>query len=131
MFTQLINQILSKWSNYKRQRFLQQAIDHAYASFAGQFPEWPATLFDHHFLTNSAASILTQTGQMDTLGQAPMLAEAWSQQLSWSDNSARQSLVAELIPVAVCFLQHLENELRGRQAVDPKHVLKRTFQLMT
>lgn len=131
IFIRPINQIVTKWSIQKRKRSLNQAIDQAYVSFARHFPEWTATLFDHHFLMNCAAPILTKSGQIDTLVQAPMLAEAWSQQLGWSDDNARQRLVAELIPVAVCFLQYLENGLCGLQIDDRKHVFRRAVQTMT
>jgi hypothetical protein len=91
-------------------RPLNQAIAHAYASFAEQYPEWVAALLDEYFLTHQAVPLLTRAAEEGNLFDPVELAKAWSEQLTWFNEQHRQSIIADLIPVAANFLHTFEEE---------------------
>jgi hypothetical protein len=92
-------------------RPLNQAVTHAYVRFAKQYPEWTAALFDEYFLTHQAIPLLTHIAKDSNPLDSIELAKAWSEQLTWFNEEHRQSLIAELIPVAGSFLHTFKEEL--------------------
>ena len=92
-------------------RSLNQALTHTYASFAEQFPEWTAALFDEYFLTHRAKPLLTRAAKGGDRLDALELAKVWSEQLTWFNEQHRQNIIADLIPVAASFLRKFEAEL--------------------
>jgi hypothetical protein len=95
---------------YKARPF-NQALTHTYASFAKQYPEWVAALFDEYFLTHQAMPLLTRVGKNGERLDPLELASAWSEQLMWFHEQHRQNLIADLIPVTASFLRTFEVEL--------------------
>jgi hypothetical protein len=92
-------------------RPLNQALTHTYASFAEQYPEWVAALFDEYFLTHQAMPLLARSVEDGERLDPAELAKAWSEQLTWFNEEHRQSIIADLIPVAASFLRTFEVEL--------------------
>jgi hypothetical protein len=92
-------------------RPLNQVVIHAYARFAEQYPEWAAALFDEYFLTHQAIPLLTHVAEDGYPLDSVELAIAWSEQLTWFNEEHRQSIIAELTPVAGNFLHTFEEEL--------------------
>ena len=48
----------TKASGWVRGLVFRMALKRAYASFAGYYPQWVASLFDEYFLRHGAASLL-------------------------------------------------------------------------
>ena len=94
-----------------KSRSLNEALTHTYASFAEQYPEWTAALFDEYFLTHQAMPLLTHVAEDGNRLDPVELAMAWSEQLTWFNDQNRQSLITDLIPAARSFLRDLEVEL--------------------
>jgi hypothetical protein len=92
-------------------RPLNQAVTLAYARFAEQYPEWAAALFDEYFLIHQAIPLLAHIAEDGSSLDSVKLAIAWSEQLTWFNEEHRQSIIAELTPVAGSFLHTFEEEL--------------------
>ena len=82
----------------------RMALKRAYASFAGYYPQWVASLFDDHFLSHGAASLLAGYVRDGSLPQPIELALAWDEQLGPVTPAVRERRIAELTPVAADFL---------------------------
>lgn len=90
---------------------LWQASQQAYATFKVQHPRWANSLFDETFVMGHGLPIIQQARREDQLSTAAALASAYTQQMTYYRESARQAHIRQLIPVAAAFLQHLNNEL--------------------
>lgn len=87
------------------------ALKRAYASFAGYYPQWVASLFDDYFLSHGAASLLAGYVRDGSLPQPIELALVWDEQLGPAASVVRERRIAELTPVAADFLDWLAVEL--------------------
>jgi hypothetical protein len=101
----------TKASAWVRALVFRMALKRAYASFAGYYPQWVASLFDEHFLRHSVASLLAGYVQTGTLPQPIELVLAWDEQLGPTTPAIRERRLAELAPVAANFLDWLAVEL--------------------
>jgi hypothetical protein len=108
-FTQQVVQNYRK-PVYKTRHF-NQALTQTYASFAEQYPEWVAALFDKYFFTHRAMPLLTRVEEGSDRVDPAELAKVWSEQLTWSNDQRRQSIIAELTPVAASFLRSFKRKL--------------------
>jgi hypothetical protein len=89
----------------------RMALKRAYASFAGYYPQWVASLFDDYFLSHAAASLLAGYVRDGSLPQPIELALVWDEQLGPTAAVVRERRIAELTPVAADFLDWLAVEL--------------------
>lgn len=87
------------------------ALKQAYASFAGYYPQWVASLFDEYFLNHSATLLMAGYIHNGRLPQPSELALAWDEQLGPASLAIRERRIAELTPVAADFLDWLAVEL--------------------
>jgi len=111
-----IEKTIVKWlaQDYQRRR-LRQAINRAYAAFAGQYPLWAESLFDKRFLRHKAAPLLNGYLTGESGPDAATLAKAWTEQMRYLDENLRQRHIAALTLVAADFLRLLEAELYDNQ----------------
>ncbi len=109
--------VQNRLRQYAQHKTFQRALTRAFAAFAQQYPEWAASHFDHHFLTQGAASPLIGSLKSTTWPPPADLANAWADQMTWFTREKRQKLVAELTPVASDFLRLLEAELCRAETV--------------
>ncbi|MGB0385081.1 MAG: AAA-like domain-containing protein [Ardenticatenaceae bacterium] len=103
-----------EWLGREPERLaFQVALAGAYNTFAGKHPQWAATLFDEHFLKNSAAPLLLRCLPPADPPDPAELAGAWAGQMS--GNKGRQErCIAEVTPIASEFLREFEKQLRAR-----------------
>jgi hypothetical protein len=94
-----------------RRLVFRAALKRAYASFAGYYSQWAASLFDEHFLNYGAASLMAGYFRDGHLPQASELALVWEAQLGPNSPAVRERRIAELTPVAADFLDWLTLEL--------------------
>lgn len=89
-----------------RRRLRGRALARAYAAFAARHPRMAASLFDQAFLTGRGAAAVQ-------LGDPAVLARAWTEQLPYPNEGARDGDVRRLEPVAREFLDLLAAEARA------------------
>ena len=93
-----------------QQRTLRRAMRQAYKSFARNYPNWVAALFDEHFVIVHVLPLLHRaaaTGEKVTPWQ---VAELWARQVSILP-SLRQKHITRIIPAATHFLCMVADEL--------------------
>jgi hypothetical protein len=90
----------------------QAALRRAYQRFADQYPEWAASLFDEHFLSQRVAPLMAGYVEQTTLPSPAELAIAWDEQLGPANPTIRQRRIAELTVAAAKFLNWFTAELR-------------------
>jgi hypothetical protein len=94
-----------------RRLVFRAALKRAYASFAGYYPQWAASLFDEHFLNHGTTSLMVGYMRDGHLPQASQLALDWDAQLGSNSPAVRERRIADLTPVAADFLDWLTLEL--------------------
>lgn len=83
-----------------------KALDAAFAAFAEAHPLWAASLFDRHLLGRLAEDA------DDLAALTPeQLADAWTRQFDYWDETARARATSRVAPIAADFLQRLRAEL--------------------
>jgi hypothetical protein len=97
--------------NWLHSLTLQVALRRAYYRFADQYPEWAASLFDGHFLSQRAAPLVAGYFEQTTLPSPAELAIAWDEQLGLASSAVRERRIAELTVAATDFLNWLTAEL--------------------
>ena len=107
------------WLGRDPQRLaFQVALARAFPRFAHAYPQWIESLFDEHFLTHQAASLLARTLVRTNMLTPAELATAWADQMGLNERQ-RTQFIAELTPVASNFLRWLDAELRTRREFQP------------
>jgi hypothetical protein len=84
----------------------QVALARAYISFARNYPQWTASLFDEHFLQNTGAPFLTQCLPWNEPPDPAQLAGAWVDQLGLR-SPIRERRIGEVTLAATDFLRFL------------------------
>ena len=95
-----------KESDRGLRRARRHAVQRAYAQFARRYPRWAQSLFDAYFVNHIAQELLT-TGLL----RPRALAEAWTQQIRYRDESQRRRHICQLMPVAQIFVRLVRAEM--------------------
>ncbi len=91
----------------------QVALARAYTTFARNYPQWTASLFDVHFLQNAAAPFLARCLPWSEPPDPAELAAAWVDQIGLA-GGVRERRIGEATAAAMDFLRFLRAELRAR-----------------
>jgi hypothetical protein len=86
-------------------------LDRAYRAFADHNPEWTEALFDHHFLTHTAAPLFAAYVQRGDLPSDEALARWWARQLPTINPKYQAQRISEATTAAHIFLGLLSIEL--------------------
>jgi len=100
----------TRLQNWLQTMALQQAVQRAYVNFSTQHPHWVSTLFDEHFVTNSAWSVIKLYLQPGDSPKPMELAIVWDRQIGPASMAVRVRRITELTPIAANFLAYLEAE---------------------
>jgi hypothetical protein len=100
----------------ERQPFLS-LIRQAYTEFAQNYYRWTLSLFDEYFLTQPSNPLFSRYLEQHNLVSSTELAYAWTNQINWSTDEARQRAISELTPVAGCYLDLLDAKLHTRRMI--------------
>lgn len=93
---------------------VRQATIQAYRTFARQYPQWVAALFDEHFVLTHLLPLLqkvSSTGEKVTPLQVTQL---WARQITVLP-SMRQKHMVKMMPAATAFLYMVADELAETQ----------------
>ena len=99
--------------SYQR-RTLRRAAYNAYRTFARQYPERVASLFDEHFVLTHVVPMLQDAADAGETVTAAQIAEMWAHQVSILP-TLRQQHMARMMPVATHFLCMVADEVAEAQ----------------
>jgi hypothetical protein len=81
-------------------------VQRAYRQFAQRYPRWANSLFDEYFLKHAAQEALTRG-----LLRPEALADAWTRQLRYRDETRRLQHRRQIMPVAEIFVRLVRAEM--------------------
>lgn len=110
--------------SYQR-RSLRRAVHKAYLSFARQYPNWVATLFDEHFVNTHLLPLLQNAADAGEKVTAVQAAEVWAKQVSMLP-SLRKRHISRILPAATHFLCLVADELADTHVGPHTNVLVET-----
>ncbi len=97
--------ISSLMAQYHRQQKLNKAIQRTMTQFSQRHPRWADSLLDGYLLKQSANRLLN--GKADSI----TLAQTWTRQMTYQDETKRQKHITELTPITAELLTLFNQEL--------------------
>jgi hypothetical protein len=95
-------------------RTLRRATYNAYHTFARQYPQWVASLFDEHFVLTHVVPLLQDAAKAGDTVTAAQIAGMWARQVS-ALPTLRQQRIARMMPAATHFLCMVADEVAEAQ----------------